>query len=925
MRKIFIYTGIALIVAAAAYFGYQKFYSKPAKPVIQTFSTKQNPAFKAVPLKSPLIVEVKDQSGFFKAVKGDNPAFAELKRMKEFESFFSLLGQFHDFLSTHTGVAELLKGKSILVSVNPTGKNQLTNLYLVQLNNQNESSSAATIVANDLGSAYTITRKTYDNSTILEAKSATGKLYIACVNDILMVSEEFILVGEAIRHSNSLNLLNNHEFTEIYKTIEETSLANIFINHATFHQALAGLVTPEIKKMISQISSYSSWTNLDLSVNAKNIMLTGYSLSKDSSDNYLNIFRDQDAQKMTIEKAIPANASFFVSLNLKNSGTFISRYESYLRATDLFYPREMNLVEFKKKTNTDPVKLIRELSGNQFAGVYTSINKSNPTQNRFFVAELINPSDAGKKLKKTISEYSRNSKTLEGNLKVDYAPGAKKSYEIYQLPISNMAESVFGRVFGGIQGEYCTIYDKYLIWTDNLPGMKSYLQSLAASKTMANDSVFQSYIHERVSNPNFYMYGKVPKIFRLKNVFLKAEISDRLSNSEDVIRKFSNFSWTFSVSGKMVKNQIDLKYEPDLKEEPQAVWQLKLEDRLAVRPVFVLNHKDLPNREVIVCDKQNNLSLINKEGLVLWSINVPGEIVSEIHQIDLYQNNKFQYVFNTKTQLYVIDRMGNKVGKFPLTLKSMASNGVLLVDYGKNKEFRFFVAGEDRKIYAYDRWGKLVQNLSFAGSEFPITQPGLHVEAGDKDYLVFSDKQNTYLLDRQGKSRDIQAAPFDHSGNQICFIQNGNPRLISTDISGKIHIQDFSGQAEIKEFGKFGQGHRFVVFDLDGNGSPEYIFADGKKLSVFGMDGKKLLERSFEGVITETPFLCTSAAENPITGIVLGTENKVYLIDKKGSTIKGFPLQGNTRFSFGKFSDSSSWNNLIVGSEGNSLVNYRIE
>lgn len=62
-----------------------------------------------------------------------------------------------------------------------------------------------------------------------------------------MASEDFILVEEAIRQSNSANLLNDREFTQVYKTIEETAIANIFINHQTISQVLAKLVAPEIE------------------------------------------------------------------------------------------------------------------------------------------------------------------------------------------------------------------------------------------------------------------------------------------------------------------------------------------------------------------------------------------------------------------------------------------------------------------------------------------------------------------------------------------------------------------------------------------------------------------------------------------------------------------------------------------------------
>jgi outer membrane protein assembly factor BamB len=921
MRKAILISGILIVVAAAAFLGIKYFPFKKEKPVIQTFSTKQNPAFKAVPQKSPLVIEVKNQDGFFNLLKGNNPAFAELRGIPEFDGLFSSVSRFKDFVSSRSGISDLLKGKSIIISVNPSGKNQLSNLFLVQLNDKNESSAAPETVSRELGSAYTITRKNYDNTTVFGAKSAELNFFYACTDDIFMVSEDFILIEAAIRHSNSQNLLNNHGFTEVYKTIEETALANVFINHLTIHQVLSRFVAPEIRKNIGQIASYSNWSELDLSVDGSNIEFNGYSVTRDSSDNYLNVFRNQDAPKSIIEKAIPANASYFVSLNLNNASSFLDHYETYVKANGTFYPREMSLIGFEKKTKTNPVKLIKELGGKQYAAVYTTINKSNPTQNRFFITDLANASDAEVKLVRAVAEFD---KTGVAKPHTEYVINSNNKFKIYQLPISSMAESLFGRIFSGVNGEYFVIYKKFLIWGDNLPGLKNYLQSLASEKTMANDSIYQAYAATGQANPNLSIYAKVPKVFRLKDAMLKPETSAMLSDNEDIIRKFSTFSWQFSISDNMIKNKVRLKYDPNVKEEPQAIWQLKLEAPLARKPKLVLNHKDLPNREVIVCDKQNNIYLINKDGVVLWNMNIPGEIVSDILQVDLYQNNRFQYVFNTKTQIYVIDRMGNKFGKFPITLKSMASNGVSIVDYGKNKEFRFFVAGEDKKIYAFDRWGKLVQNWNFAGSESPINRPGERFEIDDKDYLVFSDSQNTYFLDRQGKSRDIQPAPFDRSGNPAYFFNDGSPKLIATDKSGKIHIIDFTGQAELRESGKFGAGHRFAAADLDRNGSPEYLFAEGKKLTAFTTDGKKLFERSFPEVISEIPSINPMAAGNSKIGIVC-SDNKIYLLDKNGSIMQGFPLEGNSSFILEKFNDASTWYNLIVGGEGNTLVNYRIE
>lgn len=925
MRKAIVISGVIVVLAVAAFLGYKYFPVKSEKPVIQTFETKQNPAYKAVPQKCPLLVEIKNTEAFFKELSGNNQIIREIIEIPAIDNLVSEITSFSDFVNSHSGIKNLLAGKSVIVSLNLTGKSELTNLYLMQMNDANESNSAASVISASLGAEYTITRRNYDNTVIFNARSAGTSFYFACTNDVLMASSDFIMVEQAIRQTNSINLLNNYEFTETYKTIGENAFANILINHQTIRQLLALVIAPELRKTIGYLDSWSNWTGLDLQLNSSGLQLYGNSITKDSTDNYLNLFRNQSAAKVTIEKAIPANASYFVALNLENTDDYIEQHEAYLKSAGLYYTREMGIKGFANKTKTNPVSLMKEIAGTQFAGVYTTINKSDYLQNRFFVAEIKNESDTREKIEKVVQDFGSTGKAKDSQPMVEYSVDAKNSFDIYKLPVGNMAESLFGKAFAGINGNYLTIYRKYLIWGDNLPGLKNYLQNLVAEKTLANDSVYKVFSKNNQTNANFYVYGKIPKIFRLKDALLKREISSSLSASEEVIRKFSTFSWQYSASGKMVEHRINLKYDPNYKEEPEAIWQLKLDAPLAQKPKIVLNHKDPANREVIVTDKENNVYLVDKEGVVLWKVKLPEPIISEIHQIDLYRNNRFQYLFNTKSQLYVIDRTGSKVGKFPVVFKSMAANGVSIAEYGKNKEYRFFVAGEDKKVYIYDRDGKLVPKWNFEGTESAVSLPIRHFDVDGKDYLVVSDKRNTYFLDRQGKLREGQPAPFERSANPLYFSGNGDQKLISTDQSGRIHIQDFAGNEELKEVGKFGAAHHFAAEDIDGNGTIEYLFSEGKKLLVFAADSKKLFERSFPDAVSEVPFVCSVGASNNTIGVVTGAQNKLYLLNKNGEILRGFPLDGNTSFVLGKFNDATSYFNLIAGSEGGILVNYKVE
>ena len=47
---------------------------------------------------------------------------------------------------------------------------------------------------------------------------------------------------------------------------------------------------------------------------------------------------------------------------------------------------------------------------------------------------------------------------------------------------------------------------------------------------------------------------------------------------------------------------------------------------------------------------------------------IRGIILDNINQIDFYKNKKIQYVFNTEDSLYIIDRLGQNVEDFPLSL-----------------------------------------------------------------------------------------------------------------------------------------------------------------------------------------------------------------------------------------------------------------
>jgi hypothetical protein len=94
--------------------------------------------------------------------------------------------------------------------------------------------------------------------------------------------------------------------------------------------------------------------------------------------------------------------------------------------------------------------------------------------------------------------------------------------------------------------------------------------------------------------------------------------------------------------------------------------------------------------------------------------------------VDYFRNGKLQLLFSTGNELYLIDRKGNFVEKYPIKLRSPATCGVSVFDYDDNRDYRLFIACEDKHVYAYTRDGNLIAGWEFDTSEREVDQPVNH-------------------------------------------------------------------------------------------------------------------------------------------------------------------------------------------------------
>ena len=917
MRKLILPIVLALIVIVGA--TYIFVFREPN-------SYSENSAFTAIPLKTPLIMEIPDAGELLDHLNKERPMIAELQQIKDFQPFFSDIQALKSAFGEDNHLKRVLSDKSVVVAFNVEGKSNVSCLYAISLNSRKEK-TALIDYFNGLPESKQggLSKRVYDNEEVYQLKKGDSNFFFSFKDGIFLISRIGIFVDEAIRQIAAENLMDKPNFRNLYKTVSSNSDFNLFINHEKFPNLVAKAIPYTFRKNLLLAQNYADWSELDVNIKPSELLMNGYSFSNDSNNNYLNIFRKQKAIRSNITDILSANTSLFINFSIDDLGKFYNDYEEYLKKAGLFYSRESKLQQIDRYSKTPFMKLFKEIAKNDFSVAFGTVTQNEPDKNRYFVAEVKGQSIAKEKILPILESYAKAKKTSLQTLETSYKIQNDRSFTIYQFPFPDLPELLFGQAFASVASNYLCFYDNYLIFADNITAMKNDIHDLVLSETLGNDNQFEAFNKEMANRSSFYFYLNLSKAFYLDNLYLHEDLANAVEENEQSIRKFHALGWQFSENNGQFLNTLYLKYEPVLKEEPQTVWQSKLDSTIAIKPQLVINHTDKANKEVIIQDNKNNLYLINKEGVSLWKIKLPGKIMSEIYQIDFYRNGKLQYLFNTENQIHLIDREGNNVAKFPISLRSPATNGLAVFDYDNNRDYRLFIACENKQVYAYDRNGKLINGWDFKGTDGLVTNPVKFYRIAGKDYIVCEDRYKTYILDRRGDTRVKTTDNFEHSGNDLYQINNGQDGIATTDVNGTIHLQYFNGKSETLQVGSFSKDHYFSADDLTGDGKPDFIIADRNVLYACSGKGKKLFDKEFNANISSTPNMYTFANNDRKVGVVCRSENRVYLVNSDGSLYNGFPLHGNTDFTIGYFNKANSYFNLVVGNEDNSFYNYQVE
>lgn len=403
------------------------------------------------------------------------------------------------------------------------------------------------------------------------------------------------------------------------------------------------------------------------------------------------------------------------------------------------------------------------------------------------------------------------SKNLEG-LKTQLGEAtASKShgFQVHRFKQKYSFTDAFGQHFKGQLPKLGVCTQEVLVMANTQDEINFYLDRYLKNDIWAFSLEKMKWVEQELIPSN---YLQVYEVSHLKNLFKDhPNVQQYLDDNQSVIDKIPRLilQQSTETQGEFSVVSFNLR-DNDLSREdaelPTTVEHIPLDGKVIFtysNPIQskafpVKNHAD-QSMQFIVIDRMNHISLTSESGQQIWGFELEGKLKSKIFEIDVFKNNKIQYIFATDKKLYCVDRLGRMVENFPIVLPdNRMIESFNLIDYDHSRNYRLALTSKN-EVWLYGTDAKPLEGWNPLKFESRVIGSLNHVRIQSKDHMIVAEQSGQInILQRKG-------VPYPEFKIQLggvpvanAFYANKKDELAQSNISflnqkGEVHKFSFRG------------------------------------------------------------------------------------------------------------------------------------
>ncbi|QZT36205.1 hypothetical protein K5X82_13095 [Halosquirtibacter xylanolyticus] len=888
-------------------------------------------AFNALPNASPVILRIGNTLGFSGKLNDSElwKSFVKLPVGKQIDSKVKIVDS---LLVNNQTARSLFKGRPLFLSLNKVGKDEMSIQGTFGFESITELKMVKDILRTAIKHSHlSLEKKRYDGYPVWTILSPDKKpiVYLSFNHGVFIFSDHDIFIEQMIRQLIQKDLSNENIFKTLTLKSKQPRDVKIFLNHKKTNDLILMAFCGRFKKGISKTKHFAKVSELGVRIENHAIILDGISMEEATKRDLMSVLEGQKPMRSLMIRELPSSVSYASTVRLSSKDVFQSNYKRFLIKNHQYDKLHMRQMSVKKKYGFEPFEIFYHVLGRELGIIYTQSNRLDEQQNRFFWLDINNVSDSrkymlgvAKKVEQIVGKDRFNADPL------NYSLVNGKRLKVYRSPDRQFCGHVLGHLFGSVETKYYCFYKSFMLFASSPQALVNLVNQFNNSKKLVDTDLYQHYGATVNHYTSFSMFMRPRKFIPFWKDNIHRDTYKWLEVEDKTLMKFTAMGWSMYYDEGTLHHEGRLTFDPEFCDEPSKVWTVKLDAPYNGKIFTVEDHSIDSEYRILVQDEDNGFYMFSKDGVLLWKIPLDGPILGKVKMVDYYRNKKVQYLFNTSRSIYLLDKNGNNVDHYPVKLTNEAVTGLSLFSYDNGLQKRVFVPVQNKEIEVYSLTGDRIQGWSTQPLISNIVGPIQHFEVGKKDYIVYSDNEKTYMVDRRGRVRNDAIFYFKRSQQNPFFLEEDLPNLsshiVTSSSDGMVYRLFFDGSLRHVEMVHMSNLHKFIPEDIDLDGKSEYIYVDHNKMSIYDKNGslehQKRLTLSKLNVVK-----VVHVSPNNLKLGILGDENReIHWLDEDGSEMSGFPLYGRYNFVTGRCGTDYNKLDLISGDENCNIFKYEV-
>ncbi|MRR20873.1 hypothetical protein EG827_11880, partial [bacterium] len=828
-------TGIIAVGLLATALAVAAFFIRKEKQVVVI------DPWEAVPADAFLIAETSDFPELLTSITDPAGILSDLTAMEWAASLVRSAAAI-DSVTGGREVRELISNRKMLISFHVAGQRRAVPLVVMstgpaftarRLTTLCSQAGAVVTDKRDLGGTRTFT------VTFTRGARQTP-VYIALTSGIMIITPAESLLTAALENRNAGSDIRHQQGFAPVVSAAGKEVDNVFLLFRNLPPFLRSFIDPED---IAAVSSVAIAGGGDLTTAEDGLFISGFLTTAGAG-----------AGADRINDVAPAE----------------SGVNEILPGSTLSYSTVMRRASLAGETATDPASInatdlaliLSPYTGTEVTNALIATGEGSGSIHLF---RMTDRQSAEEVLRQRLTAKYRSMGLRESHFVASAKDAEGREEVIYRMPFNGVASILAGTDKSKAGDGWITFARSYMIFSDSPEALAYVLRESGSENTLINDPGFREMEKTMPSKSSFLFWSSGRVLGSLISEYLTPAAAASLNDG--VLSGISGMGISLTPSNDMIYTSLSVRYSKDEVHPAGAtgipaatgtsanattetasgdssalrlIWRVKLDAEPAIKPFFFTNH-NTGATEIFIQDKNNNIYLISPSGKILWKAAIREKITGDIFMIDYYRNGKLQMLFAGRDYLHLVDRNGNYVDKYPVKMRSQASNTLAVFDYENNKDYRLFIAGDDRRIYAYDRSGTPVRGWNPFTTRGRVTDPVSFFRVKGKDYLFVADDQAVYILDRTGNIRVAHHEPLAKAPGSTARLTAGSESaIIFSSPDGNTVRMMFDGTVERDTLKDVSKTARSEFADIDGDNTTDQLSLDRGVLKAFDGSGKEI-------------------------------------------------------------------------------------